>query len=345
MVGPTISRCVGPKVTSRAISTYTIAGFTGYAAANVIGVALATAWQLTLGERLIAFFAPPLAFIVVVTIASAIAGRERIVFYQTTCAGIAAVVIAGLLLDVRVTRLVDVATLGIGMFLVFGRIGCLSVACCHGSLGRGVVYGPRHVAVGFWARWSGRALWPVQAVEAAASAALVVTALVFARAPGDAAMIYIAGYAAVRFALEFVRGDTARPYARGLSEAQWVALATAIICSAWRPGIVTIALACAIAAAAAVAIGACSRRELLLPPHLHELDLAMTAARDGQRHETSLGVAVSRHDLPDGRTDWIVSSAHTRWNEALARRLAHAMWPTWELVVGKSPGVVHVIVG
>jgi hypothetical protein len=42
------------------------------------------------------------------------------------------------------------------------------------------------------------------------------------------ALIYIVGYAPVRFALELVRGDWARPHRWGLSEAQWAAPATAI---------------------------------------------------------------------------------------------------------------------
>lgn len=77
-----LTRCARPTLTSRRISTYTIMGFAGYAAANVVGIVLARLWDLTLLERLVGFFAPGLAFIVVVTIASAIVGRERIVFYR-----------------------------------------------------------------------------------------------------------------------------------------------------------------------------------------------------------------------------------------------------------------------
>ncbi len=345
MTAPRMSRCVGPTVTSRRISTYTIAGFTGYAAANALCLVLAIRWNLMFTERLIAFFAPPLAFIAVVTVASALAGRERIVFYQTTCAAIITVIAAGLIADVRVARLLDITALGIGTFLVFGRIGCLSVACCHGTLGRGVVYGPRHVAVGFFPRWSGRPLWPVQAVEAIASSLLVISALVFARAPGSAALIYFVGYAAVRFVLEFARGDGARPYVLGLSEAQWVAVATALACAVWRPELVTLLVAGALTVLAVLAASRRTQRELLLPPHVHELDRAMHAARDGQRHETSLSVAVSCHRLPDGRTDWILSSSHPAWNEASARRLARAMWRSWDFVPGRTPGVMHVVVG
>ncbi len=334
----------GPKVTSRGISTYTLAGFVGYLAANLVGTVLAAAWQLTLAERLITFLAPPLAFIVVVTIASAIARRERIVFYQTACAGLLAVVVAGVVAGARVERMLDIATLGIGTFLVFGRIGCLSVACCHGTLGRGVVYGPAHVAVGFWERWSGRPLWPVQAVESAASAALVIAALMLGSTSGDPTTIYLVGYATMRFALELVRGDGVRPYAAGLSEAQWVALATTVAIAIWRPAAATMLAAGVLAVGAVCAIVTRQRRELFLPPHLRELDRLMEAATDGTRHETSRGVAVSRHPLPDGRIDWVLSSQHPSWSAVTCDRLARSMWPRWQLVVGKTPGVMHVVV-
>jgi hypothetical protein len=339
-----ISRCIGPKVTSRALSTYTIAGFAGYFAANVVGTALGVVWELTVAERLITFFAPPLAFVIVVTIASAIAGRERIVFYQTTCAGLAAVVIAGAIAGARIDRMLDLATLGIGTFLVFGRLGCLSVACCHGTLGRGVTYGPAHVAVGFWARWSGRSLWPVQAIESAASAGLVLAALWLGRTPGEPTMIYLGGYAVVRFALELIRGDGARPYVRGLSEAQWVALATAIALALWQRSWFAIAISGVVAIGAVLVMLTRRRRELLIPPHLREIDLILEAATDGTRRETSRGLALSRHPLPDGRIDWVLSSTHPHWSEATCRRIAHALWPTWQLVVGKTPGVMHVVV-
>jgi hypothetical protein len=337
------TRCARPHLTARRISTYTVLGFTGYVVANAIGVALARQWDLSLGERLVAFFAPPVAFIVVVTLSSAAAGHERIVFYQTAVAGIAAVVLAGWLIGAHLGRLLDLVTLGIGSFLVFGRIGRHAVACCHGSLGRGITYGQPHVAVGFWSRWTGRALWPVQIVEAIASGTLVLAGLAWSDEPGRAAQIYILGYATVRFVLELVRGDGKRPYWRGLSEAQWVAVATALACAAWRPGIVTGVLAGALLVAAAGLVLRRHRRELLFPPHLFELDRLLTTMGDGERNETSLGVAVSRHVLPDGRIDWILSSDHRSWSEATASRLAHRLWPSFELVPGRTSGVIHVV--
>jgi prolipoprotein diacylglyceryltransferase len=338
--------CARPTLGARKRSTYTVLGFTGYAIASLVGAVLATVWGLSLTERLIGFFVPPLAFIVVVTIASAVVGRERIVFYQTACAGVGTTAIVAAIAGARVERLVDLATLGIGVFLVFGRIGCFSVACCHGTPGRGVTYGPPHVSIGFWSRWIGRPLWPVQLVESAASLVLVAIALAVSGTPGTAALVYIEAYSVLRFGLELVRGDGVRPYFRGASEAQWLAAAITVACAIWRPSIVTAAVAAAIVAALAVLVALRPRRELLLPPHLRELDRAMSAADDGNKHATSLGLAVSRHALPDGRIDWILSSEHPAWSVARAQELAGLMWSApCELVAGRTPGVVHVVVG
>lgn len=340
-----LTRCARPHLAGHGTSTYTILGLMAYAIASLVAAALAIRWELTLGERLVAFFAPPLAFVAVVTVSSALAGYERIVFYRTAVTGIAAVVVLGELTGARIARLVDLVTLGIGIFLVFGRLGCHAVACCHGTLGRGVTYGPQHVAVGFPPRWSGRALWPVQLGEAIASGALVLAGIACSAEPGDATLVYTLGYAVVRFILELVRGDGARPYVLGVSEAQWIAVISALSCAAWRPGIVACTIAVGLVAAAGTLVVSRYRRELLLPGHRCELEQALVAADSSERRETSLGVAVSRHVLPDGRTDWVLSSEHRHWSADTARSIAHLLWPSFELVAGHTPNVFHVLTG
>jgi len=343
-----LARCARPTLMRRSISTYTMLGFTGYVVASVLGSVLAVVWELTLVERFIGLLAPPLAFLVVVTVASAIVGRERIVFYQTAFGGVIATAVVAAIAGERIARLVDLATLGIGTFLVFGRIGCFAVACCHGTLGRGVVYGPDHVRLGFWARWEGRSLWPVQLVESAASGVLVLIALaVGASSPGAPAAIYIVGYGALRFTLELVRGDAARPYVRGLSEAQWLALISVIACAIWRPSPLTIGAAVSLAVAATVLAARVRHRQLFQPSHLRELDDRCLEALGDPAHAgraTSLGVALSCHALPDGRLDWVLSSAHPAWSITAARRIARALWRDHEVIAGRTSGVVHVVV-
>ncbi|HEV7556372.1 MAG TPA: prolipoprotein diacylglyceryl transferase family protein [Kofleriaceae bacterium] len=335
-----VTRCARPVV--RTTSTYTVLGFAGYGAASLVAAALFIAWDLPLADRLVAAFAPPLAFLLVVNIAHAIIGVERIVFFQTAVTGVVAAISIDALAGSNPARVADIATIGVGTFLVFGRLGCFAVACCHGRPARvGVVYGPDHVRAGFWARWQGRRLWPTQLVESATSLVLVVVGLAAGwNDPGLPAVIYITSYSLVRFALELVRGDAFRPYRLGLSEAQWTSPMTALACAIGRPSVATIAVATVLVIAATVLVLRRNHRELFAAPHLAELD---RACRNTERSETSLGVSISRHDLPDGRIDWVLSSTHPAWSPASVRRLADLMWERYELVDGRTPGLVHII--
>jgi prolipoprotein diacylglyceryltransferase len=344
------TRCASPTLTARKISTYTVLGFAGYAVASLTGAALAVAWQLTLGERLIGLLVPPIVFLVAVMIASAAVRRERIVFYQAAIPGVVITALVAAIAGVRVARLVDHSALGIGTFLVFGRIGCFAVACCHGTLGRGrlaITYGAPHVRAGFWARWEGRPLWPVQLIESAASGVLVIAGIAAAGTPGTAAVVYISGYGALRFALELVRGDAVRPYLHGVSEAQWLALISVVGCAAWMPHPVALVTAAILSVATAVLVIRRVRRELFLPPHIHELDRVVARVLADPAHgrrETSCGVAVSCYPLPDGKLDWVWSSSHPAWSLAAARRLATALWRDQVVVAGRARGVIHVLV-
>lgn len=335
-----------PTVGRRNWSTYTVLGFTGYLVGSAFAGVLAAAWGLGLGERLVVLLAPPASFVAAITVATAVKGREWIVFYQAAFSAIAAVLALGLAIDGRIARMLDVAVLGIGVFLVFGRLGCLHVGCCHGRPARrGVRYGAAHVAAGFWPRWADRPLVPVQLVESAASAALVVAALAASRTAGTAALVYAIGYGLVRFVLERLRGDPARPYWYGLSEAQWWCAATLALAAAWQPSSWTLVPLGALVAAAAVLIARRRRGELFAPPHLRELDRvcdAVLADPAHARRETRL-VAVSCHPLGGGRLDWVMSSSHPSWSAGAARRLGAALWRDAEVVEGRTPGVMHVV--
>jgi hypothetical protein len=145
-----------------------------------------------------------------------------------------------------VLRQLDATALGLGAFLACGRVGCTNAGCCHGrpARRRGIRYGRRYVAEGFPAHLVGVALVPVQPIEAAAVAGLVVAgSLVVAAgaAPGTGLVLYVTGYALLRFGLEWLRGDEGRRSAAGLSEAQWTSLALLAIVAAlgllgWVPG-------------------------------------------------------------------------------------------------------------
>jgi Prolipoprotein diacylglyceryl transferase len=348
------SRLTRPRIGKH--SAYTVLGFAGHGAANALGVVLARRWELGLGDRLIGFLVPPLAFVLATTVATALKGREWIVFYHALFSALAAVALIGALAGEQLARLVDLTVLGIGAFLVLGRLGCFRVACCHGRPIRAgasrwlaamsVTYDREHVAAGLWPRLAGHPLVPVQLLEAVASAACVGFALAGSAEPGRAAAIYAAGYACVRFALELWRGDPVRPCAAGLSEAQWASLVlAALVASLWLQAWTAIPFAAMVIAAAAL-VARRRRRELVQPAHLAELDRlagAVLADPHHARRDSHLGVGLSSHLLDDGRRDWILSSQHPAWSPVTAQRLAAVLWPQAELLVGRTPGVVHLI--
>lgn len=78
---------------------------------------------------------------------------------------------------------------------------------------------------------------PTQLYEAAlglVAAALAAVPLARGRRDGRAFSVFLAVYAAGRFAIEFLRGDRDRGGALGLSTAQWVSLAIGVaLASAW----------------------------------------------------------------------------------------------------------------
>lgn len=351
---PLLSRLARPRIGRH--STYTVLGFCGYFAAVALGVCLADRWQLPLADRLIGFLVPPSAFILTVAIATVIKGREWIVFYQALGAALFSVLGISVLAGTTTARLIDLTVLGIGTFLVLGRLGCFHVACCHGTpLGPwaernlsslAVRYGEAHVAVGFWRRWRDRPLVPVQLLEAAATIAWMLVAVAASAEAGRAASIFMTGYACTRFILELWRGDPVRPHALGLSEAQWASLVALLVVAALWLAVWTWIAFAATAITAIFLILRRQRRELVLPPHLHELDaLARSVFADPshERRDSSLGVGLSYHQLTDGRHDWILSASHRAWSPVTAERIARALWPNAQRVAGRTPGVIHFI--
>jgi len=108
-------------------------------------------------------------------------------------------------------------------------------------------------------------LFPVQALESALVLAIVTagSALVLGNAEAGAALsLYVAGYGAGRFALEFLRGDPDRRHLLRVSEAQWTSAGSALaLVAAEAAGLLAFhpwhaAVAAALTAAAlAVAVG------------------------------------------------------------------------------------------
>lgn len=113
-------------------------------------------------------------------------------------------------------------TPAVPLFHVFGRIGCFMAGCCWGTeVEWGVVF---HQSVG---APNGVPLLPLQLIEAGANLIIfVVLALLLRRMRRRFLLLplYVLLYGALRFVLEFFRGDKIRGVAL-LSTSQWISLA------------------------------------------------------------------------------------------------------------------------
>ncbi len=216
------------QVFRRSWSTFHICGITGIVLGGLLAIILVIRQGLSTGMMGgIVLVAVSILFGLTM-LTKLITGEEKIINYHHQIAVLATT--SGLLwlLGQPVLPYLDATMLGVGLFIAFGRIGCLMNGCCHGHPGRwGVCYDEEHIAVGFTRYYVRIRLVPVQAME---SLWLFMTVLVGSsliltgHAPGEALAWYLVLYAVGRFGFEFLRGDPTRPYYGGFSEAQWISL-------------------------------------------------------------------------------------------------------------------------
>jgi hypothetical protein len=294
-------------------------------------------------------------------------GREALIYYHHEIAVLA--VSAGLLSLLRepVLPYLDITALWLGVFLACGRIGCLSVGCCHGKPHHwGVRYSDEHAAAGFASYYVGVPLFPVQVLEALMVLLIVGVCsllVVGGRAPGTALSTYVVVYSTARIWLEELRGDSARPYWGRFSEAQWTSLAliaTAML-SEWQGRLpvtqwhMAIAL-CAVLSMVLLALHGRARRAVLQPSHAGEIASILRSNKytDGavSVHRTSLSIGISTQPLAlvgDGpATLYSLSRTDPRLRPiealALARLIARLARPGAQgEVLDSHRGVFHVI--
>ena len=276
-------------------------------------------------------------------------GEERLIWYHHEVAIIACAALLLRVAGLPVAPYLDILAIGLAVFLACGRIGCLLAGCCHGLPStRGIRYGEVHVREGFPDYLAGVPLFPIQAVESVAVLTLAGAAvwlLLAGASAGSAFAVYVAGYAMLRFTLEFFRGDTARRYWRGFSEAQWTSLLLALFVPAVAGGI---------AVAMVLLYFALRRRplhRLFRARHIRELARAIA---DSARPEgaaivcTSGGLRISQ-----GRTigvhHYTLSCAPTPLDLSTAERLggligrlAHSP-ASGRVVPGNTPSVYHLV--
>lgn len=261
-----------------------------------------------------------LTFYVLMMVTKILANGEVIIYYHHEIAVIATSALFLRLTKQSVLPYLDVLVLGLGVFLACGRIGCLMVGCCHGRPCRwGVCYGSDHAEAGFPRDLVGVKLFPIQAVESALALCIVIAGwrlLLGRHEPGSVLVWYVIAYGCARFCLEFFRGDAARPYLWGFSEAQWTSLLlTLAIAIAERTKILPPSRWHWVAAMAMgvsmVLIGTWRRFdgshsfELLHPRHVREIICAVAqlelfsrrAAPDSELSTSSEGIHVAQTSL------------------------------------------------
>ena len=347
-----LDSCASPTVGPRRWGAYFVCGVAGYLAGLALVTWLGMHVELSLASRLVLAFGPPTSLLFGAKVSQIVYGSERLVFYEQAVAAVGIAVLGAVIVGGPRAVIFDLATLGVGTFLGFGRVGCFRVACCHGRRARrGVAYRVEHADAGFPARWVGYRLFPLQLVDGGLSAALVVLGsilVVGGAAPGVAACAYACGYGLGRFVLELYRGDPVRPTKLGVTEAQWIAVVTTLGAALYHPTWWTIATTSGLALAAAALIAA--RRTDRLPAlwlttadHVAEI---ATAVEQRAATTTREGVRVSVADLADGRTDIVMTRPGRPLPRRAVRHLAAQLGAPWiaaDVLEGRTAGLVHVV--
>lgn len=216
------------RIFGRRFHTFHFFGITGFITGGLLGAVLCLMLGVSAWPILLMSLTAVATFFLLAILAKIITGREVIVYYHHEIGILIMCAVVFRLFHVPVLAYLDMTILGIAAFMVFGRMGCLNVGCCHGKPARrGVVYRHEHVEAGFTHYYEGVPLFPVPLVESAFVCMVLILGVVLVlrhSPPGTVLILYTVAYGAFRFIIEFYRGDPERPYWKGVSEAQWTSL-------------------------------------------------------------------------------------------------------------------------
>jgi hypothetical protein len=283
-----LDKLVRPEVRlfNRHLFTYQVCGYTGLVLAILLAMTLAAYSGLSLSIMAGVIGVAMLTFLGLAMVTKIITGEERIIYYHHQ---IAVIVMAAVFLNILsqpVLVYLDMMILGVGVFLVVGRIGCFMVGCCHGRPYKwGVRYRKEHVDAGFTPYYVGVRLFPIQAVESLWVLGVVLTGILFVlggRPPGQTLAWYIITYSIGRFCFEFARGDPERTYCWGFSEAQWTSVilmcavvwaevAGTLIFHTWHIIVTAVIVLTIIAVALIRRFRPTAKHKLLNPHHIQEV--------------------------------------------------------------------------
>lgn len=126
--------------------------------------------------------------------------------------------------EMHTADIMDIFSVSIPLFHMFGRIGCFLGGCCYGIESR---WGFITHNNPFYPELNDVVRLPVQLIEAAVNLCLFAVLLsLFSKNKhrGNLLYIYLIFYSTVRFILEFYRGDVVRGFWAGLSTSQWISI-------------------------------------------------------------------------------------------------------------------------
>ncbi|WP_052446891.1 prolipoprotein diacylglyceryl transferase [Candidatus Soleaferrea massiliensis] len=135
--------------------------------------------------------------------------------------------------SLKTGEILDIFAVSVPLFHTFGRVGCFLGGCCYGmeSDWGFIVYNNT-----LQPDINGVVRIPIQLIEALCNLCIFFVLLVLfskRRQKGCLLYIYMIIYSAVRFVLEFYRGDVIRGFIGGLSTSQWISIVL-LIFAVWK---------------------------------------------------------------------------------------------------------------
>ncbi len=154
-----------------------------------------------------------------------------IVFYGGAIGGILGALVSAKIMKLKINVLESCIVPYIPIGHAIGRIGCLLAGCCYGFQ-----YDGLFAVKNYYVSEEGT-FFPIQATEAILNL-IIASILIFysrkERSKYSVLSLYLCLYAAVRFSLEFFRGDRIRGIAFGLSTSQWISIALVVFCICYK---------------------------------------------------------------------------------------------------------------
>lgn len=214
----------------RRISKFLLIAIVGVVLSFVFSVYLVLLLQLSFWPLLVAYLIGAFAFYMSSIVKKSFTGKESYVMYQQLLIILFSIwLFVSTAIPDSAAEYMDICSLSYGIIIGVGRLGCNHVGCCHGRPcgAVGKKYSILHADDGFPRHYVGIRLFPTQIFESIFLLILITPLTVSMHihyAPGMVIYIFLMVYATYRFFIEFVRGDTDRPFGLGLSEAQWTSV-------------------------------------------------------------------------------------------------------------------------